>query len=154
MIYFAYGSNMNPGQMIDRCPESRTIGVARLVDYRLCFPRFSRSRNCASAGIEPDNGSAVYGVLYEVSPNDLPVLNHHEGYDPHGPVAQNHRIMREVTVLRVGGSEPVKAMAYFAVPDGTSTRPSKAYLQTIIDGAEYHGLPLAYIAALERVETA
>ena len=55
MIYFTYGSNMNPGQMIERCPETRTIGVARLVDYRLCFPRFSRPRNCAVAGIGARN---------------------------------------------------------------------------------------------------
>ena len=153
MIYFAYGSNMNPGQMVNRCPESRTIGVARLVDYRLTFPRRSSHWNGASAGIEPSAGSAVYGVLYDVSDNDLPVLNHHEGYDPQGPVTQNAHILREVTVLRVGGSEPVRALAYFAVPDGTGVPPSKPYMQALIDGAEYHGLPLAYIAALERVRT-
>jgi len=153
MIYFAYGSNMNPGQMVERCPQARTIGVARLVDYRLCFPRFSRARQCASAGVEPSPGSAVWGVLYDLSDNDIPVLNYHEGYDPEGPAAQNRHILREVTALRMGGSEPVKAMTYFAIPDGTTTRPSPAYMQAIIDGAEFHGLPLAYLAALERVPT-
>jgi hypothetical protein len=44
-------------------------------------------------------------------------------------------------------------MTYFAVPDGTTARPSAAYLQAIIDGAEYHGLPLAYLAALQAVRT-
>jgi len=58
-----------------------------------------------------------------------------------------------VTVLRLGGSEAVKAMTYFAVPDGTAALPSAAYLQSIIDGAEYHGLPKACIAALEAVRT-
>jgi hypothetical protein len=154
MIYFAYGSNMNPGQMIDRCPESRTIGVARLVDYRLCFPRFSRSWQCASAGVEPYPGNAVWGVVYDVSENDLPVLHHHEGFDPHRRPELNSHIFREVTVLRMNGSEPVKAMTYFAVPDGTTARPSAVYLQAIIDGAEYHGLPLAYLAALQAVRTA
>lgn len=154
MIYFAYGSNMNPGQMAERAPGARTLGVARLVDYCLCFPRFSRARNCASAGIEPRPGNAVWGVLYDVPENDVPVLNYHEGYEPHGPVAANRRILREVIALRLGGSEPVKAMAYFAVPDGTRERPSAAYMNTIIDGALYHGLPKAYIAALERVRTA
>ena len=154
MIYFAYGSNMNPGQMIDRCPETRTIGVARLVDYRLCFPRFSRPRNCAVSGIEPSPKSTVWGVIYDVSENDVHVLNHHEGYDARRPAGENERVLREVTVLRMNGSEPVKAMTYFAVPDGTTARPSAAYLQAIIDGAEYHGLPLAYLAALQAVRTA
>ena len=154
MILFAYGSNMNPGLMADRCPEFRTIGVARLMDYRLCFPRFSRARNCATAGIEPWPGDAVWGVLYEISPNDVPVLNYHEGFEPSAPVDQNERIPREVTVLRMGGSEAVRAMAYFAVPDGTDALPSAAYLHSIIDGANYHGLPKACIAALELVRTA
>jgi cation transport regulator ChaC len=153
VIYFAYGSNMNPGQMAERCPEARTIGVARLVDFCLCFPRISRARNCASAGIEPRAGSAVWGVLYDVPEVDVPVLNYHEGYEPSGPVTQNRHILREVKVLRMGGSEPVKAMTYFAVPDGTAALPSAAYMATIIDGALYHGLPKAYIAALERVRT-
>jgi hypothetical protein len=154
MILFAYGSNMNPGQMALRCPEHRTLGVARLVDYRLCFPRHAPEANGPAAGVEPHRGDAVFGVLYEIAPNDIPILNYHEGYDPDGPVTANRRILRDVTVLRVGGSEPVKAKSYFAVPDGTTRRPSAAYLRLIIDGALYHGLPKAYVAALENIRTA
>ncbi len=154
MIYYAYGSNMNPGQMFARCPEARTLGVARLVGYRLCFPRFSRTHQCASAGVEPDRGSAVFGVLYDVTDADLTVLHYHEGYDPFGPADLNRHLFREVTVLRVGGSEKVKAMTYFAVPDGTAALPSAAYRQLIVDGAEHHGLPLAYLAALHAIRTA
>ena len=153
MILFAYGSNTNPGRMAERCPEAETIGPARLMEYRLCFPRFSRVRNCATAGIEPSPGHAVWGVLYDIPRGGIPVLNYHEGYDPQAPVAHNERILREVTVLRMGGSEPVKAMAYFTIPDGTAELPSAAYLQSIIDGANHHGLPKAWIAALERVPT-
>jgi hypothetical protein len=154
VILFAFGANMNPGLMAERCPEFRTIGVARVMNYRLCFPRFSRERQCATASIEPADGGAVWGVLYDIPVNDLPVLNYHEGYDPSVPVARNERILREVTALRIGGSDSVKAMAYFAVPDGTDALPSRAYLQSIIDGAEFHGLPKACIAALEAVRAA
>lgn len=153
MIYFAYGSNMNPAQMTFRCPEHRTIGIARLDNYRLYFPRFSRSRNCASAGIEPVAGNAVWGVLYDVPPADVLVLNHHEGYDPEGPVAANKHILRDVTVKVIGQAELLTAKTYFAVPDGTTGRPSEAYMQAIVDGALYHGLPKAYVAALESVLT-
>lgn len=153
MILFAYGANMNPGLMAERCPEFRTIGVARVMDYRLCFPRFSRERQCATASIEPAAGNAVWGVLYEIPPHDLPVLNYHEGYDPAVLVTRNERILREVTALRLGGAAEVKAMAYFAVPDGTDALPSRAYLESIIDGANFHGLPKACIAALEGVRT-
>lgn len=153
MIYFAYGANMSPGQIAQMCPEHRTIGVARLVDHRLCFPRVSRAFHCASAGIEPAPGSAVWGVLYDISDADLPVLNYHQGYNPHGSAAANEHLLRKVTVLRLGGSQPVQAMAYFAVPDGSAERPSAAYMQLLLDGAEYHGLPKAYVAALSAVPT-
>ncbi|HEY5080322.1 MAG TPA: gamma-glutamylcyclotransferase family protein [Bauldia sp.] len=152
MILFAYGSNTNPGLMAQRCPDARTIGPARLMEYRLYFPRFSRTRHSATAGIEPSPGHAVWGVLFDLPPADVPVLNYHEGYNPQAP-AHNERILREVTVLRMGGSEPVNAMAYFTVPDGTAALPSAEYLQSIIDGAEHHGLPKAWIAALLRVRT-
>lgn len=153
MILFAYASLMNPGQMAERSPGARTLGVARLVDYCLCFPQASRTHAGASAGIEPRPGNAVWGVLYDVPENDVPVLNYHEGFEPSGPADANRHLLREVIVQRLGGSDATKAMAYFAVPDGTHDAPSAAYMNAIIDGALYHGLPKAYLAALERVRT-
>ena len=35
--YFAYGSNMNLGQMRFRCPDAEVVGNVRLEDYRLAF---------------------------------------------------------------------------------------------------------------------
>jgi gamma-glutamylcyclotransferase len=151
MILFAYGSNTNPGIMAQRCPDAETLGAARLMDYRLCFPRFSRAHNCALAGIEPSPGHAVWGVLFEIPPAEVDILNYHEGYDPKASAARNDRILREITVQRVGSYDPVTAHAYFTVPDGSAERPSQEYLQQIIDGATYHGLPRTWIAALERL---
>lgn len=154
MIYFAYGSNLNPAQMSQRCPGYRSLGVARLPGYRLCFPRYSRSRRCASAGFEPSPGDVLWGALYDISPDDLSILHYHEGYDPDGPPELNRHIFSEVTVLRLGGSEPVRAMTYAAVPDGTAELPSRAYLETIIDGARYHSLPRTWLVVLEAIRTA
>lgn len=151
MIIFAYGDSMNPGQMALRCPEHRTLGIARLMDYRLCFPRYSNEARSPAAGVEPHVGDAVWGVLYEIPESDVTVMNHHEGFDPDAPAATNKRMLREVTVLKAPGSEPATASAYFAIPDGTTKPPTEAYLQTMIDGAIYHGLPKAYIASLESI---
>lgn len=157
MIYFAYGSNMNPGQMSERCPGYRSIGVARLPGHRLHFPRFSRTWGCASASITPSEGSVVFGALYEVPAEDLLILHHQEGYNPNGRPDGNRHDFRAITVRRLsalGGSQPVTAMTYIAAPDGTNALPSAAYLDSIIDGARYHNLPRAYIAALRSVRTA
>ena len=153
MIYFAYGANMNPGQMGERSPGHRTIGVARLPGHRLHFPRFSRTWGCASASIAPSPNDVVFGVLYDVPLDDVAILHYHKGYDPDGPPELNRHTLREVTVLRMGGSEPVKAITFVAVPDKTTALPSQAYMNAIIDGARYNGLPRAYIVVLKSVKT-
>ena len=154
MIYFAYGSDMNPGEMAERCPGHRSIGVARLPDHRLCFPRFSRSRGSASASIEPSSGDVVFGALYDLPADEVPVRHYQHGYDPDGPADLNRHDFRQITVRRQGGSEPVKAMTYVAIPDGTAALPSAAYMNAIMDGARYHGLPRAYMVVLQAVKTA
>jgi len=53
----------------------------------------------------------------------------------------------------MGGSEPVKAITFVAVPDKTTALPSQAYMNAIIDGARYNGLPRAYIVVLKSVKT-
>ena len=154
MIYFAYGSNLNPTQMAERCPGYRSLGVARLLDHRLCFPRYSRTRRCASAGFEPSPGDMLWGALYDVPDEDLPILHYHEGYNPDGAAALNRHDFRRITVLRLGGAEPVSAMTYAAIPDGTGELPSRTYMDTIIDGARYHRLPRTWLVVLEAVRTA
>ncbi|MCB1485850.1 MAG: gamma-glutamylcyclotransferase [Bauldia sp.] len=62
MIYFAYGSNLDPVQWAARCPGSPLIGVGRLEGYRLHFPRRSPVRQCAVASIEAVGEGAGVGV--------------------------------------------------------------------------------------------
>ncbi len=153
MIYFAYDADMNPAQIAERCPGYRTLGVARLTDHRLTFPRFSRTWGCAAASITPSRNDTVFGVLYQVPEEDVLALNYQHGYDPDGPRELNRDELRAVTVLKVGGSEPVAAVTYVAVPDGTGALPSAAYMNAIIDGARTHGLPRAYLVVLNAVRT-
>lgn len=154
MIYFAYGSNLNPSQMFERCPLHRTIGIARLPGHTLVFPRFSPVRRCATAGIAVHQQSTVWGVLYQLAEEDVPILHFHEGYDPYGPAENNRHDLREIEVVRTGASAPQTALTYVAIPDGTTERPSRAYVDLILDGARYHNLPRAWLSFLESVPTA
>jgi hypothetical protein len=154
MIYFAYGSNLNPAQMYERCPLHRTIGVAHLRNHRLVFPRFSPVRRCATAGLVETAGDNVWGVLYQLADEDIPVLHFHEGYDPDVPVQKNRYALRQFNVMLIGSPRPEAAMSYVALPDGTDELPSRAYLDTILDGARYHGLPKAWLVYLESVAVA
>jgi hypothetical protein len=154
MIYFAYGADLNPARLGARAPGHRSLGVARLAHYRLVFPRYSRQWAGATASLAPSPEDVVFGALYDLPPDDIPVLHHHKGYDPEGPPELNEHVFREVSVRRLANPEPVSAWTYIAVPDNTTALPSRAYVNAILDGARYHGLPRAYVVVLQAMKTA
>jgi gamma-glutamylcyclotransferase (GGCT)/AIG2-like uncharacterized protein YtfP len=147
VIYFAYGSNLDPVQMSARCPGHRMVGVAVLPDHRLCFPRLSLARGCGVAGLEFMVGEVVWGALYRLDGPDVAALDRYEGYRP-ADEALSRYLRRSITVRDAGGGT-ITAEAYFAVSDGCGARPSQAYMRHIIEGARHHGLPSAYVAWLE-----
>jgi hypothetical protein len=154
MMYFAYGADMSPSRLLSRSPGHKSLGIGRLPDHRLTFPRFSREWGGATASLTVSPGDVVFGALYDVPPDDIPILHHHHGYDPEGPPELSEHVFREVSVRRQGAAEPVSAWAYFAVPDNTTARPSRRYIAAIIDGAIYHRLPRAYLVVLQSIRTA
>jgi len=154
LIYFAYGADLNPGRMVERAPGYRTIGVARLDGYWLGFPRSSALERTALPAIVPDPGGAVWGALYEVPKEDVPILHHLHGFDPDGPAGRNDHDFLPVEVTRPGQADSVRAVTYVPLPDGTSSLPSAAYMAMLIEGARYHGLPRTYLAALQSIRTA
>jgi hypothetical protein len=154
MIYFAYGLDLNPAQMLQRSPGHRSLGVARLVDWWFSFPRYSPSERSATMSIGESQGGVVWGALYEVPGEDLPILNHLYGFDPEGPPEFNDHVAHIVRVQRVSNAEPIEASTYVAVPDDRQALPSTHYMTLILDGARYHGLPRAYLGALQAVKTA
>ncbi len=153
MIYFAYGADMNPGQIGQVCPSYRSIGVARLPHHQLCFPRLSRTWGCASASFTPRRNETVFGVLYDVPAEDVLPLHYRHGFDPEAPPEFNEHEFHDVSVMRVGWPEPVAAKTYVAIPDGTKALPSANYMNLITDGARYHNLPRAYQVVLRAVRT-
>jgi hypothetical protein len=154
MIYFAYGADLNPARLGVRAPGHRSLGIARLLDHKLAFTRFSREWGGATASLAPSPGEVVFGALYDLPPDDVAVLHHHKGYDPDGPPELSEHLFREVSVRRPGVTEPVSAWTYIAVPDNTTAPPSARYVRAIVDGARYHRLPRAYIVALQALKAA
>jgi len=153
MIYFAYGSNMDPAQMRARCAGSRPCGAAFLAGYRLAFPRWSPRRKHAVASIEAHGEGAVWGVIYEMTPADWTSLHPFEGHIAEGH-AENRYDLIGVEVLMDAGT--IAARTYIARPE--PARPyvgltSVSYRQQLIDGAVAHGLPADYLAMLRAVPT-
>jgi hypothetical protein len=72
-FYFAYGSNLHLKQMKRRCPGSKYIGTARLVNYRWHI----NERGYANVVETP--GHWVDGLVYEINPVDEAKLDINEG---------------------------------------------------------------------------
>ncbi|MFQ5598063.1 MAG: gamma-glutamylcyclotransferase family protein [Nitrospiria bacterium] len=143
MIYFAYGSNMDLGQMQSRCPGTKVIGVGRLFHYSIAFTRWSRSWKSGTADILPEKGPTVYGALYDLSLEDLKKMDRFADYP-------NSYIRQDISVDC--GGEQLPALTYIARRFGVFL-PSQSYLGKMVRGAESHDIPQEYVDFLKSIKT-
>ncbi len=138
-LYAAYGSNLDPDQMRERCPHSPAQGSGWLEGWRLTFGGEDLGWEGALATVVEDPGSRVFVMLYEVSPRDERTLDRWEGAD--------NGLYRKIRV-RVQTLEGAP-LAWVYVLDGyEGGLPSARYLGIMADAAEKAGAPDDYVADL------
>ncbi|KAL4765044.1 gamma-glutamylcyclotransferase family protein [Aspergillus foveolatus] len=76
--YFAFGSNMQLAQMVDRCPGSKVFAKGILPGYRWHINERGVANIVATAA-QGGDGSVVQGILFTVSPKDVKTLDKKEG---------------------------------------------------------------------------
>lgn len=138
-LYAAYGSNMDPEQMLQRCPSSPSAGTGWLRDWRLTFGGEDLGWEGALAAIVPDPGSAVFVVLYDLAEADEHALDSWEGAD----IGLYTKIRVRVDTL--DGQVLAWLYALRAYEGGL---PSARYLGVIADAAEKAGAPTDYVKDL------
>ena len=126
MNYFAYGSNLNKKQMLERCLDSKPLFTATLPNFKLIFAGWSRQWRGGVVSIKSLRGDRVHGAVYELSDRDLRRLDKFEGY----PGACNRF---KVTVFNEDG-EPIEAITYIKSGQLEETQPSKEYVSVIQQG--------------------
>ena len=126
MNYFAYGSNLNKRQMLERCPGSKTKFPATLPNYKLLFTGYSRFWKGGSASIKPFKGEKVLGAIYELTELDLRKLDKYEDY----PGTYNRF---NITAWTENG-DAIESITYIKKEQATETKPSLEYLNTIRQG--------------------
>jgi cation transport regulator ChaC len=154
MLYFAFGSNLDPDQIAERCPDHRVVGRAALRDHRLVFPLHSNRWNGGVASVQLHHGGTVWGMIYDLTDEDLKSLDGYEGFRGAG---DQHNVYDRVTVTADidrpdDGSIPrrVRCETYVARPSNPGP-PSQRYLDAILKGARHHRLPEEYLQALSAV---
>jgi gamma-glutamylcyclotransferase (GGCT)/AIG2-like uncharacterized protein YtfP len=139
VLYAAYGSNLDPHQMLERAPHSPVHGPGWLVDWRLTFAGEDLAWEGALVTVVEDPGHSVYVMLYDVSAEDEPLLDTWEGSD-----LGIHRKVH-VRVATLEGD----VMAWLYVVDGyEGGLPSARYLGLLADAARAGGAPDDYVRAL------
>lgn len=153
MRYFAYGSNLDPVQMVARCPSAAFLNRALLNGFELAFTRWSTRRRCGVADIAPRPGGRVWGVVYAMSKDDGRRLDGFEGYAPERPDNWYARVERTVWV-EGDPSRPLATTAYEVVERSPTPFATDAdYLGHLTRGAAHWGLPDAYQAELASIAT-
>lgn len=143
--YFAYGSNMDPVQMADRCPGAEPIQVAVLHDHRLAYTYDAPGWEGGVATVIPATGEQVWGVVWALTSKHLDTLDEYEGVD-----IGIYR--RELTDVFVNGDRPMDAFIY--ITNDTLTRlPNRRYIDALVRGAEHFELPAWYIELLRETPT-
>ncbi len=139
MLYAAYGSNLDPARMAERCPHSPLQETGWLVGWRLTFGAEDKGWDGALSTVVEDPFSQVYVAVYDVTDEDSTMLDAWEGVD----IGLYRKI--RVRVQTMVGEEP----AWLYVLDGyEGGLPSAIHLGILAEAADAAGAPTDYVAEL------
>ncbi len=138
-LYAAYGSNLDPAQMLERCPHSPAAGNGWVENWRLTFGGEELGWDGALATLVEDLTEQVYVAVYDLTAEDERSLDQWESID----LGYFHKMKLRVHLLE----GDVLAWVYLldAYEGGL---PSARYLGVLADAAELAGAPADYVAEL------
>ncbi len=162
MWYFAYGSNLNQRAVNEwcrhygyPCPNLKSARAAVLDNYRLSFPIFSEYWGGGIADIEYDPGKYVAGALFDLTEQEMQVLDRKVGrkLDSSGREIGIYKRI-EVTVAPLGRADPVRAITYQGVSvEKYHIPPTQHYMDLLVQGAYAVGLSMMWISYLRSFST-
>ena len=144
MNYFAYGSNMSTARLRIRVPSAVAKGVVRLSGHKLAWHKVGKDDSGKCDIVRDEEGSCVFGVLFEIDPTDKEKLDVHEG-------AGSGYETRQVEVVEERSGKVHRAFTYCATKTDPGIKPFTWYKNHVLLGAREHQLPPSYIEAIESV---
>ncbi|WP_181312222.1 gamma-glutamylcyclotransferase [Nocardioides campestrisoli] len=140
-LYAAYGTNLDPARMGERCPHSPLRSTGWLTGWRLTFGGEEHGWDGALATIVEDPDEQVFVAVYDVTDEDVVLLDGWESADT--------GLYRKTRVRVHTLSGEVTAWAY-VLDSWEGGLPSASYLGVLADAAESAGAPDDYVSALRR----
>jgi gamma-glutamylcyclotransferase (GGCT)/AIG2-like uncharacterized protein YtfP len=140
-LYAAYGPNMDPRLMGERCPHSPLQGTGWLQGWRLTFGGEEYGWDGSLATIVQDPFEQVFVAVYDVTEDDVAVLDRWES------VTNDIYLKTKVRISTMRGEVVAWTYVLDAYEGGL---PSASYLGMLADAAEAADAPDDYVAALRR----
>lgn len=138
-LYAAFGSNLDPAQMHQRCPHSPFLGTGWIDGWRLTFGGEDLGWEGALPTLAEEAGAQVFAMLYDVTDTDARSLDSWEGAD----TGLYRRVRLRVATL------DGEALAWTYLLDGyEGGLPSARYIGLLADAAEAAGAPADYVTDL------
>jgi gamma-glutamylcyclotransferase (GGCT)/AIG2-like uncharacterized protein YtfP len=138
-LYAAYGTNLDPARMSERCPHSPQHTIGWLEGWRLTFGGEEHGWDGALATIVPHPGEQVFVAVYDVTDQDMVELDKWEAVD----TGLYTKIKVRITAL--AGDTVAWVYVLNAYEGGL---PSASYLGLIANAAEAADAPADYVSAL------
>jgi gamma-glutamylcyclotransferase (GGCT)/AIG2-like uncharacterized protein YtfP len=137
--YAAYGSNLDPARMMERCPHSPMRTTGWLLGWRLTFGGEEHGWDGALPTIVEDPLEQVFVAVYDVTAEDEARLDEWESADT------GLYLKTKVRVSTLTGELLVWAYVLDAYEGGL---PSASLLGVLADAAEAADAPADYVTAL------
>src|SRR5687767_15968899 len=127
--------------MSERCPHSPLRSTGWLIGWRLTFGGEEHGWDGALATIVEDPLEQVFVAVYDVTPDDVAILDSWESADT--------GLFRK-TKVRVSTMQGELVAWAYVLDAYEGGLPSASYLGVLADAAEAAGAPEDYVAALRR----
>ena len=137
VLYAAYGSNLDPTQMAERCPHSPLRGTGWLAGWRLTFGGEGWDGALPTVVEDPDDH--VFVAIYDVTVADEDSLDEWE--------SAATGLYRKVR-LRVSTLEGEQTAWIYVLDDFEGGIPSARTIGILSDAAEAAGAPSDYVSEL------
>jgi gamma-glutamylcyclotransferase (GGCT)/AIG2-like uncharacterized protein YtfP len=138
-LYAAYGPNLDPRRMSERCPHSPLQGTGWLQGWRLTFGGEEFGWDGALATVVEDHFGQVFVATYDVTDEDVADLDEWQAVDT------GLYLKTRVRVSTMNGEQLAWTYVLDAYEGGL---PSASYLGILADAAEAADAPTDYVAAL------
>lgn len=146
-LLLAYGAALNPEHIMVRLCRPKIRGIARLPGYRLGFHGHSEVWDSGLETLVDEPGAEAWGVLYELSANELDRFDAWQGVKLDGGGSYFHY---PVEVISQNG-QTLDALFHRKAEQGPPQPPSRDYLDFILVGARARELPGDYLEQLGAV---